>query len=49
MERDRTPPPEPDQEELDPGIDFTDPLKRDSGDDDEDMPGLDPVVTLPPD
>jgi hypothetical protein len=43
-----TPPPEPGEEELDTGIDFTDPLKRDSDDDDEDMPGLDPVVTLPP-
>jgi hypothetical protein len=40
-------PPEPDEEELDTGIDFTDPLKRDA-DDDDDMPGLDPVVTLPP-
>jgi hypothetical protein len=42
-----TPPRKPDEEEIDTGIDFADPLKR-GPDDDEDMPGLDPVVTLPP-
>jgi hypothetical protein len=48
MEEQPKPAPEPEQEEVGTGIDFTDPLKRDS-DDDEEMPGLDPVVTLPPD
>jgi hypothetical protein len=48
MEEQPSPPPEgPEQEDVE-GIDFTDPLKRDPDDEDEDMPGLDPVVTLPP-
>ena len=34
-------------EEIGAGIDPVDPLKRDREDDDS-MPGLDPVVTLPP-
>jgi hypothetical protein len=34
-------------EELDEP-DFADPLKRDEEREDEEMPGLDPVVTIPP-
>ena len=35
---------EPDERELD-DFDFADPLKRD---DDEHLPGLDPMITIPP-
>jgi hypothetical protein len=41
-----TPSPE-ETEEIGAGIDPVDPLKRDP-DDDDSMPGLDPVVTVPP-
>jgi hypothetical protein len=34
------------QEEL-PDYDFADPLKRDP-EEDEELPGLDPAITLPP-
>jgi hypothetical protein len=37
-------PAEEETEEIGTGVDFVDPLKRD-----EDQPGLDPIVTLPPD
>jgi hypothetical protein len=46
-EEPRPPSDPPDQEELETGIDFADPLKRDANENEE-MPGLDPVVTLPP-
>jgi hypothetical protein len=36
---------DPDREDDLPEFDFADPLKRD---DDESLPGLDPVVTIPP-
>jgi hypothetical protein len=29
-------------------FDFADPLKRDPDDDDEELPGLDPALTIPP-
>ena len=45
QETPKDPAEEPAETEL-PEIDYTDPLKRD---DDETMPGLDPVVTIPPD
>jgi hypothetical protein len=35
------------EQEL-PEIDVTDPLKRDPQEEDERQPGLDPVVTIPP-
>jgi hypothetical protein len=35
-------------EEIGAGIDPVDPLKRDADDGDDSMPGLDPVVTIPP-
>ena len=38
---------DPDQQDL-PDIDYTDPAKRDPDEDDEQMPGLDPIVTIPP-
>jgi hypothetical protein len=38
-------PEEPDEIEELPELDYADPLKRDV---DEDLPGLDPVITLPP-
>ena len=31
-----------------PGWDFADPLKRRHEREDEDMPGLDPAITIPP-
>ena len=37
-----------DEEEIGTGVDPLDPLKRDP-EEDETMPGLDPVVILPPD
>jgi hypothetical protein len=37
--------PEPDPEEDLPEFDFVDPLKRDE---DESPPGIDPIVTIPP-
>ena len=37
-------PPEEETEEVGTGVDFIDPLKRD-----EEQPGLDPIITLPPD
>jgi hypothetical protein len=38
--------PDPDREEELPDFDFADPLKR--GGDDDSLPGLDPVVLIPP-
>lgn len=35
-------------EELEQDIDFADPLKRDPDDPDEEQPGLDPAITIPP-
>jgi hypothetical protein len=35
------------EEEM-PGWDFADPLKRRHEREDEDMPGLDPAITIPP-
>jgi hypothetical protein len=48
-EEPREPPPEPAPEGDDDlgEFDFTDPLKR-SPDDDDSLPGLDPIVTIPP-
>ncbi len=34
-------------EEL-PDFDFADPLKRDPEREDEELPGLDPAITIPP-
>jgi hypothetical protein len=31
-----------------PELDLADPLKRDPDDEEEEMPGLDPVLTTPP-
>jgi hypothetical protein len=36
-----------DEEDL-PELDYADPLKRDPDDDDEDVGGLDPAITIPP-
>ena len=38
--------PEPDREEDLAEFDFADPLKRDE---DDSLPGIDPIVTIPPD
>ena len=35
------------EEDL-PDFDFADPLKRDHSREEEDMPGLDPAITIPP-
>jgi hypothetical protein len=35
------------EEEDLPELDYADPLKRD-GEDDDDLPGLDPAITVPP-
>jgi hypothetical protein len=37
--------PDPERQEELPGFDFADPLKRDE---DDELPGLDPIVTIPP-
>jgi hypothetical protein len=34
--------------EDDPDFDFADPLKRDPDEEDEQVPGLDPAITIPP-
>jgi hypothetical protein len=41
--------PQEETEEVGTGIDPVDPLKRDPGEEEEEMPGLDPVVSpIPP-
>ena len=37
----------PEEEDL-PELDYADPLKRNPDDDDEDVHGLDPAITIPP-
>jgi hypothetical protein len=39
------PEPQPDEVEDLPEFDFADPLKRE---DDDELPGLDPAITIPP-
>jgi hypothetical protein len=39
--------PSPPEEEM-PGWDFADPLKRHDEGEEEDVPGLDPAITIPP-
>ena len=36
------------EEEDLPELDYADPLKRRPDDDDEELPGLDPAITIPP-
>jgi hypothetical protein len=42
------PTPDPDEQQDLPEFDFADPLKRDHDREDEDLPGLDPAITIPP-
>jgi hypothetical protein len=41
------PDPDPDEVEDLPDLDYADPFKR-KEEDDEDLPGLDPTLTIPP-